>query len=135
MTESSHAYYLQMSKALPKIVALVTAVVLALPPGLCCGMDKVPPQVSSTKTSCCHRATAPAPDQRPLPVRPKASCCCSLKAATPTSSVRVPDAATVAASSVPLLNLPLAADLFFGSVPFEISTGPPLHALLCNWRC
>src|SRR5438874_215339 len=68
-----HAYYLQMSKVLPKIVVLLAAIVLALPPGLCCGMDNVPAKVSSPTASCCHRATAPSPDQCPAPAKPKAN--------------------------------------------------------------
>lgn len=124
-----------MNALAPKLVALFAAVVLALPPGLCCGMSDVSAKASEP-TSCCYQAThSSLVKHHPAPAQPKANCCCSLRAATPTSSVQAPDSATVSGIFyVPLLNSPVAADPAFSTVPVVTRTGPPLHALLCVWR-
>lgn len=127
------AYSSDMKAVVSKTVALIAALVLALPPGLCCGMGWVSAKSSPPKKSCCHQA-APASESQPAPARPQTECCCSIKATVPNSSVQTPDASVAGMFDLPLAAAAVAADRALSVVPVVTPTGPPLHVLHCVWR-
>ena len=119
------------------LVAFASSVVLALPPGWCCGVvrhERTPP--APVQTGCCHhtaKGQPSEPEQPPAP--PTVGCCCQRDATVPEKSVQPTDA--------PALVLPLAVELtadLGGQSPCQAAgvltpPGPRLHVLQCVWRC
>ncbi|MCY2986425.1 MAG: hypothetical protein NTY19_00915 [Planctomycetota bacterium] len=126
-----------MNTFLHQLVAVVTTLVLALPPGFCGGLVRHSlADTTPVKASCCHRAAPDHPsDSKKAPAQPGFQCCCSRDARLVEKPVQQTDA--------PDLSLPVAADyaLVLGSVPggklvpAPDHFGPHLHVLHCVWRC
>ncbi|MBI2806609.1 MAG: hypothetical protein HYX68_16635 [Planctomycetes bacterium] len=128
-----------MTAILQQLIAVVTSLILALPPGSCCVFVQNGP-VDSTpvkKASCCHK-TAPKPpcDSGKSPAKPSVKCCCERDAALPENSVQTAEthdlAFNVVADHVPLnVGSLIGDDAEFAPV----RSGPSLQILLCVWRC
>lgn len=124
-----------MTATLSKFAALVAAAVLALPPGMCCGMAVAESATGASAAeqahSCCQ---APQPEQSNAPAQPVAECCCGAKAVTKADSAPTPDAGVTAGYSLPLVFAPPALEMPLAASPALFSSGPPLRILLCVWR-
>jgi hypothetical protein len=128
-----------MTVFLQQLVAVVTSLILVLPPGSCSVFvhndraDSAPVK----KVSCCHK-TAPKPpcDSGNSPGKPSVKCCCERDAALPEKLVQPIEthdlALAVLADHVPVN----VGSLFGGDVEFTpVCFGPSLQILLCVWRC
>ena len=128
-----------MTAFLQQLVAVVTSMILALPPGSCSVFvdndraDSAPVK----KASCCHK-TAPKPpcDSGDSPTKPSVKCCCERDAALPEKSVQPTEthdlAFNVVADYVPVN----VGSLLSGDAEFTpVRSGPSLQILLCVWRC
>ena len=128
-----------MTAFLQQLVAVLTSLILALPPGSCCVFvhhdraDSAPEK----KASCCHK-TAPKPpcDSGNSPAKPSVKCCCARDAALPEKSVQPTDthdlAFTVVADHIPLKIGSTSGDVTDFT---PVRSGPNLQILLCVWRC
>src|ERR1700722_284682 len=127
-----------MTTFLHQFVAVVTSLVLALPPGSCGVFQRhdlagsIPP-----KAEGCHRTTPNPPcDSRNVPARPSIKCCCAQDATLPAKSVKPTSPLNWAYF---VIADPLSADLAFllgGETAITpIRSGPRLHVLQCVWRC
>src|ERR1022692_2323666 len=127
-----------MNALLHQFVAVVTGLVLALPPGSCVLVpyhreDSVP-----VKESSCSHKTAPKPpcDSGNSPATPSVKCCCAQDTALPEKPVQpndTPDLAYAIVADHVSLNdgSLLGSDAAFPPV----RSGPRLQILLCVWRC
>lgn len=128
-----------MTAILQQLVAVVTSLILALPPGSCSVFvhndraDSAPVK----KASCCHK-TAPKPpcDSGDSPTKPSVKCCCERDAAMPEKSVQPTETHDLAFNLV-ANHVPLNIGSLFGSdAAFPpVRSGPSLQILLCVWRC
>ena len=127
-----------MNTFLHQLAAVLTSLILALPPGSCSVLvtHNLVNSAPAKKASCCHE-TVPRPcDSDNLPSKPSIACCCVHDATIPERSVQPTEthqlAFTVAAdhSSVNVGNF-VANQADFT----PIRSGPRLQILLCVWRC
>ena len=128
-----------MSVFLHQLVAVLTSLILALPPGSCCVFvhhdraDSAPEK----KASCCHN-TAPKPpsDSGNSPTKPSVKCCCAQETALPEKVVQ-PTEAHDLAFAVVAHHVPLNVGSLLGDVTefTPVRSGPNLQILLCVWRC
>ena len=128
-----------MTAFLQQLVAVVTSLILALPPGSCSVFvhndraDSAPVK----KASCCHKTTPKPPcDSGNSPTKPSVQCCCARDAALPEKSVQPTDTDdlvfAVVADYFPLN----VGSLLGGDAEFTpVCSGPNLQILLCVWRC
>jgi len=117
----------------------VTVVLLALPQGWCCLVPRMLPKPKDAEAACCccHvNQTAPEQkDKSPEPAEPFA-CCCEprLMAADQGAwdqSFEMPAAILTTFEDW----FPTSTLVAFDSSRSGESGGPPLHVLLCVWRC
>ena len=127
-----------MTAFLQQLVAVVTSLILALPPGSCCVfVQNERADSAPVKASCCHETAPNRPcDSENSPAKPSVKCCCAHDAALPEKSVQPTEthdlAFNVVADHVPLN----VGSLVGGDVEFTpVCFGPSLQILLCVWRC
>ena len=128
-----------MTAFLQQLVAVVTSLILALPPGSCSVFvqqdraDTAPVK----KASCCHKtARKPPCDTGNSPAKPSVKCCCERDAAIPEKSVQ-PTETHDLAFNVVADHVPLNVGSLFGDIAefTPVRSGPSLQILLCVWRC
>jgi hypothetical protein len=121
-----------MGSVFTQVAAVVTSLILALPPGWCGGFTR--PE-KPAKSSCCHagdRLPCHSPDS---PVAPGGKCCCWWDATTPNEPVRLGNTVALAVSIVgEKLAHQIDRSVAIEQLPIYRS-GPPLHVLHCVWRC
>jgi len=120
-----------MHAVMGKLCALTAALILALPPGVCCWGGTQPASSAPKHTSCCHKTSQSKEGQ--LPGCPKGTCCCERNLTSPPDAVQPPDLqAHNVFTAVP--SLPLQSGEGTPTpAPLILPTGPPLHALYCVW--
>lgn len=127
-----------MHSLLSQLVAFASSLVLALPPGLCCGaMQFEPAKAAPAAKGCCqHAAEAPPADSKPTPPTPHIECCCERDLTLPEKSVKRAD---MTALALPVLvddadsGLDSAVAAEAMEAPFR--PGPRLHVVKCVWLC
>ena len=128
-----------MSVFLHQLVAVLTSLILALPPGSCCVFvhhdraDSAP----ENEASCCHKTAPNRPcEPKNVPAQPNLKCCCVQDAALPQKSVQPTDTHDLAFAVV-AHHVPLNIGSTSGDVTdfTPIRSGPNLQILLCVWRC
>ncbi|MFO0865609.1 MAG: hypothetical protein U0744_13320 [Gemmataceae bacterium] len=122
-------------------LAAAMTVLLVLPQGWCCLVPRMLPKAKEAEPACCccHVQTdAPKPDQESKPSEPTDpfACCCEPREATPDQPVAFD------LHSLPIAMLPTSerttSDLSFAWASLDRildTSDPPLHILLCVWRC
>jgi len=133
-----------MNTVLLQLLAGVCSVILALPPGLCCGLSLPSREVADAvpvQARCCQPASQcdqiprgnHAPDSKPGPSQ--GHCCCEREGTLPEKSLPT---LVGAALCLPFVAEALApqpcAVQGLASVTVHFP-GPPLHVLQCVWRC
>src|SRR5688500_7156541 len=119
-----------------KLVAVAMATTLAMPSGWCCAYN-VAAEATPHRTSCCQKAARPqqASQQLPFSAPMEATCCCLDRVARPADLLTQAKHAALAVFALPPAPLP-AILLSNVALPLPpIKAGPPLHVLLCVWRC
>jgi hypothetical protein len=114
-------------------VALIAIAVLALPPGICCGMTGTAAQEAPAADACCHEDLNSPAEQR-VPAQPTTNCCCTLKAAATSSTVQAPESMAAGFLGVESIMAPPAIEAARFAAPAVVFTGPPLRILQCVWR-
>jgi hypothetical protein len=130
-----------MQPLLLRLVAVVSSLVLALPPGWCGGFMRheraVPaPSAPPAKTTCCHHTATDQPsepEQPPAP--PTVECCCQRDATVPEKSVQPTDAPALVLPLVIELPADLGGQSRYESAGVLLPPHPRLHVLQCVWRC
>src|SRR3954471_19156573 len=115
-----------------RMVAVMTSLVLVLPPGWCCRpMEGNRAASEPGKSGCCHKAK-PAPPTEPTETPPRriAECCCSRDATLPEKYSPPLDTPV---SSVPVVTAEPGM-IEAGEPVFTVLLGPRLHLLQCVWR-
>jgi hypothetical protein len=124
-----------------RLLALIAAASLALPPGWCCGL--IQPRTPKSKSEprphrCCAHVPRPAkqdPKPAPCPPVPRPAFCCRLDIPLPGKPQLRPDISYAAepvsvAAAYPTVERPALAD----GLDF-IGPSPPLQILHCVWLC
>lgn len=127
-----------------KAVALLSAVLLALPVGWCCGEWQPQDRADAASHSACLACSQHFPaDANSAPSKPRTDCTCDLQtAALLKQSVRVlagdldglDGVAAVHTGPVSVWREP-GERLITLPEPAGSRAGPPLHVLKCVWRC
>src|SRR5262249_19284506 len=135
-----------MQRVLCRILAVLSGLFLALPPGWCCFVVTAscrepvrPQQVASPRPpgGCCRSPGTNAP-KTPRPA-PKPSCpvpCCQVEwqpTVRPDPQQPLPALAAPPASLVEPPTISLSDDTAFG--PGPVASSAPLHVLHCVWLC
>ncbi len=117
-----------------KIVAVLSAVVLLLPPGWCVSAVQLAAGSEARPAATCCQHKAPAQSKTPCPQHDAKGCCC-LRDATVAEKAVTP--APLDAVSLAHLQAPIAASAAFDLEPVQallFAQGPPLNVLHCQWR-
>ena len=125
-----------MGSIFSRILVLVCALPLIVPPGWCCQFgccaDPVP-QRTEAKPHCCRHQSQEQTPARPAPEAPKP--CCELKPATPPKDHSF-DVTPALANLPPAIDVPLAQQVTSPATePAAVPLLPPLHLLQCVWLC
>ncbi|MCE9548492.1 MAG: hypothetical protein K8T25_23705 [Planctomycetia bacterium] len=131
-----------MHAILGNLSALTAAMVLALPPGLCCWSSPdnqhatsaaAAQQATQPAPSCCHKTAQPSHDGHPAPSSPTSACNCERQITSPPDTVQSPDLTAHHALTF-ALPLPVhSVERHALSIAVILPSGPPLHALHCVW--
>jgi hypothetical protein len=126
-----------MNSLLQQLVAIAGSLILAIPPGWCCGsLPVVPADFTPVRSTCCHHTTKNRPNQSKPPVAPPTiKCCCQRDATAPEKSIPKAEAAALVVAL--LVNMPgdLDAQACWATESILHLPGPRLHVLQCVWRC
>jgi hypothetical protein len=129
-----------MSAWILKIVLLGNALLLALPPGLCCLEPARRREVKPPPTACCQTRQEGSSEPASAPARDSQveKCCCLREAVIPgqgdLTGLTPLDAA--ASFALPAFDPPRLVALSAGVDAYLLADpGPPLHVLKCVWRC
>ena len=117
-----------------KIIAVLSAVVLLLPPGWCVRAAHLTGAEAKPPATCCQHE-APAPSNATCPLQHDAKGCCCLRDATLAEKAVLP--APLDALSLAAFQAPLNASAAFEVEPVQsllFAEGPPLNVLHCLWR-
>lgn len=123
-------------------LALLTGLVLALPPCWCCTLTAergtTPARQEQSAThSCCSPKQPPAPEPSPAPCAPQGPVkkCCERQTATQADSKwRLPDLPAFAAALLLPDLAPALPAVVLPVVGFDPDL-PPVHVLHCVWLC
>jgi hypothetical protein len=118
---------------------LVSAVLLALPPGWCQAVSAhCRAEQGAPAAGCCHQAEQRPADTGTTPVSSEIHCCCSRDAALVGESVQAPDDRGAAPPAIlaDLANLVALRPQVIGdyAARADLYAGPPLRILHCVWR-
>jgi hypothetical protein len=127
----------EMNPLLQQLVAVAGSLVLAIPPGWCCGsVPSVPADSAPVRSTCCHHAAKNLPTKSKQPLAPPTvQCCCQRDATAPEKSTTISDATVMV---VPLIvSVPGDPDgqAWCAKESILHLPGPRLHVLQCVWRC
>ena len=127
-----------MNTFLHHFAAIVTILVLALPPGSCgVFVQHGRTEFAPVKASCCH-TTVPNRSCEPVnsPAKPNVQCCCVRVAALPEKSVQPTETHGLPVATVADHRDWRVSDLLSGhAAVIPAHSGPRLQILLCVWRC
>src|SRR5579875_2563801 len=140
-----------MSKSLAHPLALVCALVLALPSGWCClpplQTVRTTPSSVSAACCCCHETTDAAqpsccccgksntPDRPAQPTPLVKGCCCSTPLSTAPTSVAPSQPQATALLVCPGLDVSTTAGVTVEQRDDFSPLSCPLHLFQCVWRC
>jgi len=130
-----------MSIWIGRILTLIAATSLALPPGWCCG--PVQPRTPTSKSEprprrCCAHAPKPAkPDPKPAscPPVPRPAFCCRLDTSLPAKPQVRPNTSGVAEPVAPVRTCPTSENPTLMDGLGFTGPSPPLQILHCVWLC
>jgi hypothetical protein len=141
-----------MGVVLPRSLAILSGLLLALPQGWCCFFgvadccakpqqtqkeESAPPTPKRSCCCCLEQPSGEPTDSEPVPppTKPAKSCCCEKQPTAPPKAVQqLPDLDALPST----LPIPLTTDAREESVPAGqvfIGPSPPLHVLHCIWLC
>src|SRR4051812_3261410 len=124
-----------MSATCTRLIALLTSVLLAVPPGFCNNFVARPKVARSAPPShsCCQMKPPAAPaDSKQDPSGPCVQCCCVQIAILSQDALPSIDLAP-SPEKIILADLHPTVQTF--EVPVPLSHAPPLHVLQCVWLC
>jgi len=130
-----------MNSILHPILSIAYSILLALPPGWCCGVmlqtegQAKQPAGESSQAACCQKKHVPADESQHVPA-PQAVCCCDRTAIAPEKAI--PPAISVDFAFPAILDV--AAEMSDSYITWNLvelpyQSGPPLRVLRCVWRC
>ena len=128
-----------MQPFLHQLLAVVTSLTLALPPGSC-GVFVQHDRADSApvkQPTCCHKTVSTAPcESEHSPTKPSVKCCCGSDAALPEKSAQPTDNHDLALASVAEYVSLCDVSLPGGAAAANPAHfGPRLQILQCVWRC